>query len=43
VSPAEGQGSHQIFSLASSNCLMVVPDDVASLATGDPVDVMMLP
>jgi molybdenum cofactor synthesis domain-containing protein len=43
VTPAEGQGSHQIFSLASSNCLMVVAEDVTSLATGDPVDVMMLP
>jgi molybdopterin molybdotransferase len=43
VSPAEGQGSHQIFSLASSNCLMVVGEDVTELAAGDPVDVMMLP
>jgi molybdopterin molybdotransferase len=43
VTPAEGQGSHQIFSLASSNCLMVVAEDVTSLAAGDPVDVMMLP
>jgi molybdopterin molybdotransferase len=43
VSPAEGQGSHQIFSLASSNSLMVVGDDVTEVAAGDPVDVMMLP
>jgi molybdopterin molybdotransferase len=43
VSPAEGQGSHQIFSLASSNSLMVVPEDVTSLNAGDPVQVMMLP
>jgi molybdopterin molybdotransferase len=43
VSPAEGQGSHQIFALASSNALMVVGDDVTDLAAGDTVEVMMLP
>jgi molybdopterin molybdotransferase len=43
VSPAESQGSHQIFSLASSNSLMVVGEDVTELAAGDPADVMMLP
>jgi len=43
VRPAEGQGSHQIFSLSSSNCLMVVQEDVTQLDAGSPVDVMMLP
>jgi molybdopterin molybdotransferase len=43
VSPAEGQGSHQIFSLSSSNCLIVVGEDVTSLDAGAPVEVMMLP
>lgn len=43
VSPAEGQGSHQMFALASSNALVVVPEDVTELAAGDDVDVMMLP
>jgi molybdopterin molybdotransferase len=43
VTLAEGQGSHQVFSLASSNCLMVVAEDVTELAAGDPVSVMRLP
>jgi molybdopterin molybdotransferase len=43
VTPAGGQGSHQVFSLASSNCLIVVVEDVTELAAGDPVAVMRLP
>ncbi|MGH3377238.1 MAG: molybdotransferase-like divisome protein Glp [Actinoallomurus sp.] len=43
VRPVEGQGSHQIFALSSSNSLLVVGEDVTELAPGDPVDVMMLP
>ena len=43
VRPVEGQGSHQVFSLSSSNCLMVVGEDVTELAAGDPVEVMTLP
>jgi molybdopterin molybdotransferase len=43
VTPAEGQGSHQVFSLASSNCLMVVGEDITELAAGDPVPVLALP
>jgi molybdopterin molybdotransferase len=43
VSPAEGQGSHQIFALSSSNSLIVVGEDTTDLAAGDLVDVMMLP
>ncbi|WP_433180872.1 molybdotransferase-like divisome protein Glp [Actinoallomurus sp. CA-150999] len=43
VVPAEGQGSHQVFSLASSNALIVVPEDVTDLQAGDNVDVLELP
>ena len=43
VAPAEAQGSHHVFALASSNCLMVVPEDVTSLSAGDRVDVLRLP
>jgi molybdopterin molybdotransferase len=43
VAPAEGQGSHQIFALSSSNALIVVGEDETELAAGDPVDVMRLP
>src|SRR5918992_943655 len=43
VAPAEGQGSHQLAALAGANALMVVPDDVESLAAGAQVDVMRLP
>jgi molybdenum cofactor synthesis domain-containing protein len=42
VRPASGQGSHQIFALASSNCLLIVPEGVTRLAAGDQVDVMPL-
>lgn len=43
VSPAEGQGSHQIFALATSNCLIVVGEDVTELSEGDRVEVLRLP
>ena len=43
VAPASAQGSHHVFALASSNCLMVVPEDVTSLSAGDRVDVLRLP
>jgi molybdopterin molybdotransferase len=43
VTPAEAQGSHHVFALASSNCLIVVPDDVTELAAGDQVGVLTLP
>ncbi|WP_345441183.1 molybdotransferase-like divisome protein Glp [Actinoallomurus vinaceus] len=42
VTPAEGQGSHQVFALASSNALIVVPEDVTERAAGDLVDVLEL-
>ncbi|GAA0355244.1 molybdopterin molybdotransferase MoeA [Actinoallomurus spadix] len=43
VAPAEAQGSHQVFALSSSNALIVVPEDVTDLRTGDTVDVLELP
>jgi molybdopterin molybdotransferase len=43
VTPAEAQGSHHVFALASSNCLMIVPEDVTELAAGDQVGVLTLP
>ncbi len=43
VTPAEAQGSHHVFALASSNSLIVVPEDVTELSEGDPVDVLKLP
>ncbi|MFB9831797.1 molybdotransferase-like divisome protein Glp [Actinoallomurus acaciae] len=43
VTPAEGQGSHQIFALSASNCLIVVGEDVTELSEGDQVEVLRLP
>ncbi|WP_345354686.1 molybdotransferase-like divisome protein Glp [Actinoallomurus liliacearum] len=43
VVPAEAQGSHQVFALASSNALIVLPEDVTELHAGDTVDVLELP
>jgi molybdopterin molybdotransferase len=42
VTPVGGQGSHLVGDLAHSNCLIVVPEDVAQVADGAPVDVMVL-
>ena len=42
VSPVGGHGSHLIGDLASSNALIVVPQDVTSLAAGDQVQVLRL-
>lgn len=42
VSPVGGHGSHLIGDLASSNALIVVPEDVTSLAAGDQVQVLRL-
>jgi molybdopterin molybdotransferase len=39
----EGQGSHQMASLADSNALLVIPEDVTELPAGSPVAVMRLP
>jgi molybdopterin molybdotransferase len=42
VSPVGGHGSHLIGDLASSNALVVVPEDVTSLAAGEQVQVLRL-
>ncbi len=43
VLPLTGQGSHQLGALARANALIVVPEQVTSLAAGDTADVMSLP
>ena len=43
VQPLTGQGSHQLGALARANALIVVPEQVTSLAAGDTADVMSLP
>ncbi len=42
VSPVGGHGSHLIGDLASSNALIVVPEDVTSLSGGEQVQVLCL-
>ncbi|MCW2794447.1 MAG: molybdopterin molybdochelatase [Nocardioides sp.] len=42
VSPVGGHGSHLIGDLASANALIVVPEDVTSLAAGEQVQVLRL-
>ncbi|WKN49228.1 gephyrin-like molybdotransferase Glp [Nocardioides sp. Arc9.136] len=42
VAPVGGPGSHLIGDLAASDCLVVVPEDVTSLAPGDTVSVVRL-
>lgn len=42
VAPVGGNGSHLIGDLASSNALVVVPEDVTSLAAGEQVQVLRL-
>ncbi|GAA3673345.1 molybdopterin molybdotransferase MoeA [Nonomuraea antimicrobica] len=42
VSPAHGQGSHQLAALALANALIVVPEDVTEVAGGAPVEVIRL-
>jgi molybdopterin molybdotransferase len=42
VEPVGGSGSHLLGGLAHSNALIVVPEDVTSLDSGDGVDVMVL-
>jgi molybdopterin molybdotransferase len=43
VTPVSGQASHQLASLAKANALIIVPEDVTSLAAGETVDVLELP
>jgi molybdopterin molybdotransferase len=42
VTPVGGPGSHLIGDLAASNALVVVPEDVTSLAAGEQVQVLLL-
>ncbi|MBB5774954.1 molybdotransferase-like divisome protein Glp [Nonomuraea jabiensis] len=42
VSPAHGQGSHQLAALASANALIVVAEDVTELPEGATVEVIRL-
>jgi molybdopterin molybdotransferase len=42
VTPVGGQGSHLVGDLAHANALIVVPEDVTSVADGAGVDVMVL-
>ena len=42
VTPLTGQGSHQLGALARANALIVVPEEVASMAAGDVADVISL-
>ncbi|MBB6627226.1 molybdopterin molybdotransferase MoeA [Nocardioides sp. KIGAM211] len=42
VAPVGGHGSHLIGDLASSNALIVVPEDVTSVAAGEHVQVLCL-
>ena len=42
VSPVGGHGSHLIGDLAASNALIVVPEDVTSVAAGEQVQVLLL-
>jgi molybdopterin molybdotransferase len=43
VTPVSGQASHQLASLAKANALIIVPEQVTSLASGETVDVLELP
>jgi molybdopterin molybdotransferase len=43
VTPLTGQGSHQLGALARANALIVVPEEVASMAVGEVADVISLP
>ena len=42
VTPVGGPGSHLLGGLARSNCLIVVPEDVALVEEGSTVDVLVL-
>jgi molybdopterin molybdotransferase len=43
VTPLTGQSSHHIASLAKANALIIVPEPVTEMQTGDEVDVLELP
>jgi molybdopterin molybdotransferase len=43
IEPLTGQGSHQIATLGRANALVIVPEWVVQMATGDTVEVLVLP
>ena len=43
VVPLTGQSSHQLAALAQANALIIVPEDVTWMESGEGVDVMCLP
>lgn len=43
VTPAEGQGSHQLAALSSANALIALPEDAEDLPAGSHVEVLRLP
>ncbi|MEU5882830.1 gephyrin-like molybdotransferase Glp [Spirillospora sp. NPDC047279] len=43
VTPAEGQGSHQLGSLSSANALIALAEDAVDLPAGSHVEVLRLP
>jgi molybdopterin molybdotransferase len=43
VTPLTGQGSHQLGALGRANALIVVPEEVASMAAGEVANVVSLP
>jgi molybdopterin molybdotransferase len=43
ITPASGQMSHQLASLARANALAIVPETVTAMQSGDEVDVLLLP
>ncbi len=42
VGPRGGPGSHLLAAFTQANCLIVLPEDVTSVAEGDEVDVLLL-
>jgi len=42
VGPRGGPGSHLLAAFTQANCLIVLPEDVSSVAEGDEVDVLLL-
>jgi molybdopterin molybdotransferase len=43
ISPALGQASHQLASLAKANALIIVPETVTAMHEGDEAEVLVLP
>ena len=43
IAPLTGQGSHQVATLGKANALIIVPEWVVQMATGETADVLVLP